>query len=472
MKDSRLTFFILFVLFSALFICNTASAQSRIDIIKADRGVGGIIDGEPVRILKGDVRITTESMIMDADSLYQFEEREFLQAFNIQIETDEEIIWADSLLHNMETDFSEFRGRVIIQSERNIVFSESVDFDMPEDLAIFRSSVRFEDDDGALLADSGFYYQEIDSAIFKGNVQLSDSTQYLEADSMFMNRSIDLYKLYSRVYADDFEEGVTFSGNYLEADSTGYRLLTGNAWMMRMNESQTDTTHIIARKIEVFESDTASVLDAFQGVKIWSPRFSAIGDTARFRDDTEQFFIRGNPVVWQKRIQLTGPYIEAHFEDDDIQFLQSYQNPIAVRQDSVTERLNQMTGDTLHAFFDDGDIERIEVFDNTRIIFHQKNENGEPDGLIEIFSDGPSTITFFDGDVDNFTSKRNIDGTYFPEDPAHIDRRLDNFRWDPGLRPQRPSISTPRLPAIPAVRPFELPERYLQYLEQNPIIKN
>lgn len=460
------------MLFTALLICDLASAQSRIDIIKADRGVGGTINGEPVRILKGDVRITTERMIMDADSLYQFEERSFLQAFNIQIETNEEIIWADSLLHNTETDFSEFRGRVIIQSERNIVFSESVDFDMPEDLAIFRNSVRFEDEDGALLADSGFYYQEIDSAVFKGNVQLSDSTQYLEADSLFMNRSIDLYKLYSRVYADDFEEGVTFSGNYLEADSTGYRLLTGNAWMMRMNESQTDTTHIIARKIEVFESDTASVLDAYRGVKIWSPRFSAIGDTAKFRDDTEQFFIRGNPVVWQKRIQLTGPYIEAHFENDDIQFLQSYPNPIAVRQDSVTERLNQMTGDTLHAFFDDGDIERIEVFDNTRIIFHQKKETGEPDGLIEIFSDGPSTITFFEDDVDNFTSKRNIDGTYFPEDPVHIDRRLDNFRWDPGLRPQRPSISTPRLPEIPAIRPFELPERYLRYLEQNPIIEN
>jgi len=446
---------------------NSVFAQNRIDIIQADRGVGEFIDGEPVRILKGNVKISTGRMVMNADSLYQFEERDFLQAFNIQIETEDEIIWADSLLHDTQTDFSEFRGRVVIQSESNTVFSNSVDYDMPNDIAIFRDRVRFEDKDGVLLADSGFYYQKIDSAVFKGNVQLSDSTQYLEADSLFMNRSIDLYKLYSRVYADDFEELVTFSGNYLEADSTGYRLLKDNAWMMRMNESQTDTTHVLAGKIEVFESDTTSVVDAYRNVKIWSLKFSALGDTAKFRDDTEQFFIWGNPIVWQKRIQLTGPYIEAHFENDDIRFLESYQNPIAVQQDSITERLNQMTGDTLHAFFEDGSIQRIEVFNNTQIIFHQKNETGEPDGIIEMFSDGPSIITFHEDEVDNFTSKRNIDGTYFRENPVHIERKLDNFRWDPDLRPRRPEISTPRLPEISVQRPFELPPRYLQYLEVN-----
>ncbi|MGF1669798.1 MAG: OstA-like protein [Balneolaceae bacterium] len=444
----------------------TTMAQSRIDIITADQGMGGVIDGETVRILLGNVRISTDRMILEADSLYQFTEREFIHAFNLQIETEDEIIWADSLIHNTQTDYSEFRGRVVIQSEKNTVFSESVDIDMTRDIAIFRERVRFEDESGILVADSGLYYQQIDSAIFRGNVQLADTTQYLEADSLFMNRSADFYKLYSRVYADDFEELVTFSGNYLEADSTGYRLLSGNAWMMRMNESQTDTTHLLARKIEVFESDTASVVDAFTGVKIWSPKFSALGDTAKFRDDTEQFFIWSNPIVWQKRIQLTGPYIEAHFEDDDIRFLQSYPKPIAVQQDSITNRLNQMTGDTLHAFFEAGDIKRIHVFDNTEIIFHQKDENGEPDGLIEMFSAGPSFIDFYESEVDEFKSERNIDGTFFPENPVNIERKLDNFRWDPEMRPQRPAIREPRLPQIPAERPFDMPPRYLMYLEE------
>jgi len=449
-----------------LSVAEPANAQSLIDILSADVGVGGMIDGQPVRILKGNVKIETGEMIMDADSLYQFEGRNFLQAFNIQIETGEEIIWADTLFHDMETDFSELRGRVIIQSEKSTVFSEMIDYDMPDDLAIFRDRVRFEDDDGALVADSGFYYQKLDSAVFRGNVQVSDSTQYLEADSLFMNRETGAYELYSRVFADDFEERVTFSGNYLEADSTGYRLLLGNAWMMRLNEALTDSSFVTSSKIEVFESDTASVIDAYQDVKIWSPKFQAIGDTATFRDDIEEFYLRGSPVVWQKKIQLTGPYIEAHFEDDDIRFLESYPRPFAVMQDSVTKRLNQMTGDTLHAFFKGGNIQKIRVFDNTEIIFHQKNEEGEPDGLIELFSDGPSVITFFEGDVDDFTSKENIDGTYFQESPEHTDRRLDNFSWNPELRPEKPAVKKPRLPEIPSVRPFEMPPRYELYQQQ------
>ena len=448
------------------------NSQSLIDILSAEVGVGGIIEGEPVRILKGNVKIETGDMIMDADSLYQFEERSFIRAFNIQIETEEEIIWADTLFHNMDLDFSELRGRVIIQSDNSTVYSEMIDYNMTNDLAIFLDRVRFEDEDGTLVADSGFYYQKLDSAVFRGNVQVADSAQYLEADSLFVNRESGSYELFSRVFADDFEERVTFSGNYLEADSTGYRLLLGNAWMMRVNESLTDSSFVTASKIEVLESDTASVIDAYRNVKIWAPKFQAVGDTATFRDDIEEFYLRGNPIVWQKRIQLTGPYIEAHFQDDDIRFLESYPRPFAVMQDSVTERLNQMTGDTLNAFFDDGNIQKIRVFNNTEIIFHQKNEEGEPDGLIELFSDGPSIITFFEDEVDDFTSKENIDGTYFQESPEHTDRRLDNFRWNPQRRPQKPAIRKPRLPEIPAARPFEMPPRYEEYIRLRRIDMN
>ena len=435
-------------------------------IENAGRAEGAVIDGENVRKLIDNVVLRSDDMLMHADSAYQFIGRNLIHAFNIQIETEKEIVWADTLFHNTATEYSQFRGRVILETSENTVFSQQVDMYAPIDLALFLTPLRFEDAGGVLLAERGFYYQDIDSAGFYGNVQLADSTQYLESDSLFMNRNKEIYELFGQVYADDYEDKVTFAGEYLLADSTGYRLLLGDdAWMMEVSESEADTTHLLAKKIEVMESDTASYLDAYTDVRIWSTKFAAIADTANYRDDLDQFILRSSPILWQNNIQLTGPLIEAWFEDEDITFLRSFIRPIAVQEDSVTGRLNQMTGDTLHAYFNEGDIERMVVFDNSEIIFHLKDDDDQPDGLIELIATGPSTMWFADGDIDYFKAERDIDGSNLPEDPANIGRQLENFRWDPERKPERPPILKPRLPEIPDERLFDWPERYLRYLE-------
>ena len=445
-----------------------SEAQNRVNILDADRAEGAVVDGQFVRKLLGNVILETEQMVMDADSVYDFSEESMLHAFNIQIETESEMIWADTLYYNTLTDYSELRGRVIVQSENNTVFSENMDAALALGLIIFSDPVRFEDERGTLLAESGLYYQDVDSAAFRGNVQLADSTQYLESDSLFMNRQDDLYELYGRVYAEDFEDNVIFTGDYLYADSTGYRLLTGDdAWLMELSEDEADTTHLLAKKIELLETDTTSTMDAFENVRIWSTKFSAIADTALYRDHEEIFELRSNPKLWQKNIQLTGPVIEAHLEDSDIRFLSSYPRPIAVQEDTLTGRLHQMAGDTLHAYFSEGTVERIVVFDQSEIIFHQRDEDDEPDGLIELVAQGSSTMYFLEGEFDLFKAERNIEGSYLPESAENINRRLDNFSWNPEQKPQKPMIRVPRLPAIPEERPFELPPRYVRYLENN-----
>jgi len=456
---------LLFIIVGLMVIPQSSNAQTSVFIDQAGSAEGDVINGEPVRKLLNNVIIRTDDMVMEADSAYQFINQNMIHAFNIQIETDDDMIWADTLYHDTLTDYSQFRGRVVVQSETNTLFSQLVDVFNALDLVFFDSPVRFEDERGTLLAESGIYYQAIDSAIFRGDVQLADSTQYLESDSLFMNRSDDLYELYSRVYADDFEEKVTFTGDYLYADSLGYRLLTGDAWLMEISESEADTTHLLGEKIEIQETDTVSYMDAYENVRIWSTNFAAVADTSNYRDDEDRFYLRSSAILWRDNIQLSGPLIEATFEDDDIEFLRSFTRPIAVQEDSATSRLNQMTGDTLHAYFDDGELQRIVVFDNSEIIFHLKDDDDQPDGLMELVAAGASTLIFVDGEFDNFKAERNVDGSHLPEDPANIDRQLDNFRWDPDLKPERPPIHTPRLPEIPEEPLFEYPPRYQRYLD-------
>ncbi|MEX2463564.1 MAG: hypothetical protein WD513_04675, partial [Balneolaceae bacterium] len=84
--------------------------------------------------------------------------------------------------------------------------------------------------------------------------------------------------------------------------------------------------------------------------------------------------------------------------------------------------------------------------------------------LIEMISAGPLTMYFTDGDIDSLKAERNINGSFLPEDPQNIQRTLDNFQWNPELKPEKPDVRTPRLPPVPIEKPFELPPRYILYL--------
>ena len=688
-----------------------AQAQNPIDILEADLIEGGTVNGKKVQKIIGNVFLKSieQDLEMYCDSAYQFVESSEIRAYgNIQINTGNERIWADSLVYFTDIDFSRLRGRVIIEADSTTLFGNSVDYRFSSKVAHFIDDIRLEDPEGVLTANSGFYYREADSAVFRGQVQLRDSTQYIEGDSLFSNRGKDYYEMYGEIFAVDGDNNSTLKGEYLEADSTGRRLLRGNAWLKNIKRdtsgtaeqdtterdlniissfrpdtisfgqdtldqkkppqrrtaertdtvsvsqqpithrvqtgetlfsiaqiynatvqelkewndlqddvlsigqtllvkspeniniithtvqaketlfslskqyevnieqlkswnnltdnnliigqeltiykpasgddsirytvqkgdslfkiarehnmsvealknindlttntisvgqelkvlkdrnpptadslaantdtlsaftqsvepdtsssaARTDTTHIRAHRILSVRSsngeDTTTVVNAYEEVRIWSQKFSAISDTSRYDDLNNTFELWSEAKTWHNEVQLSGPYIKVFLEDGEIDRLQAYPNPFAVQQDTSLDRLNQIKGDTLNAYFQGGNLSQIHVFGGSHLLRFTKNEQGEADGAVDLTA--PSTRIFFeDGELVELKSTGAINGSYLPESEQTAKRQLEGFIWTPKLRPQRPQENmTPRFPPVPEARPFELPRRYVNYVE-------
>lgn len=454
-------------------------AQNQVNILQADSIQGGSFEDEKVRKILGNVYLESKNMEMYCDSAYQFVNKSEIRAYgNIQINTEEEKIWADSLTYFTDVDFSQLRGRVIIEADSTTLFGNSVDYRFSTRVAHFIDKIRLEDQRGTLLADSGYYYREADSANFRGHVQLSDSLQYLEGDSLFSKRDERYYELYGEIFGNDRENNSIIQGNYLEADSTGRRLLEGNAWLKSFetdtsDSAQADTTHIRAKAIlskkEYSKKDTTDIVYGYQNVRIWSPSFSAVADTSKYTDQTDSFELWSNAKAWHENVQLTGPYIKAKIRNGNIDSLKSYPRPFSVQQDTSIERLNQITGDTLHADFDNGTLKEIYVFGNSELLRFIKNEQDQPDGGIDLSA--PQIRIFFEnGELVEMKATGAIDGSYLPESQKTAERQLKGFAWNPDLRPQRPKEKMERrFPPIPQKLFFEFPRRYIKHLtEEHP----
>ncbi|MDX1638761.1 MAG: OstA-like protein [Balneolaceae bacterium] len=527
---------LLLTLLLAALLPDSVRGQDRVTINRAQEVIGVTLQGERVRKLIGDVSLRTDDMTMYCDSAYQYLDRNEVRAFgNIEINTPEEQIFADTLVYFTDVDFSQLRGRVIIQTDSATLYSQAVDYRFTTKVGHFLEYVRLKDPDGVLTANSGFYYREPDSAVFRGNVQLSDSLQYAEGDSLFINRRKNTYRLYGDIFVDDRENQLMLKGDSLKADSAGHRYLEGNAWLkkfeppgngedrtprepavsaeagdtiratshpvpadslvpdssrnrymqmiaakrmdslpadttsapgMEPDTTSADTTHIRAQIIHSIQqttpADTQNVINAYRNVRIWSPKFSAIADTARFEEQTEVVTLRSNPTAWHKQVQLTGPFIEVRLSDGEIQQLLSHPRPFVVQQDTSINRLNQITGDSLTVQFSDGEISKIRVEPNSHLLRFTKNENDEPDGAVDLTA--PSiTLLFEDGALDSMKATGPVDGMYLPQSRQTEERRLDGFIWTPERRPKKPAEPmVPRLPPIPEEPPFELPPRYIK----------
>lgn len=450
-----------------LISADLVNGQSRVRILQADVLQGA---GEDMRKLIGNVELRTDDFSIVCDSAYHFQRDERIEAFgNIEIKSGEDIIWADYVRHNLRTEQSEFQGRVILNNKSTTVFSTKAFFDHKTGIATFPEYLRMEDENGVLTSETGIYYNRADSAIFRIAVQIADSTQYTEADSLFTNREAGYYELHGNVFLKDSEQNVIIRGDYVEADAEGYRKVFGNSLMRRINSEKEDTTFVQARELHIQELDTTYLFDAFEDVRIWTNRYSSLSDTANYDDGREVFILTGDaPKTWFNDIQLSGPYIEITLEDDQIRSLLSHHRPFAVQKDSATGLLHQITGDTLFVDFKDGEINFLQMRNNPELYYHSKDNEGNPDGAIELKTNEYIIMFFKDGEMTDGKAKKQSDGVFHPEGEETRERRLTGFVWTPELQPKKPTdVLESRYGEIPEERPIVLPRRYREFLNQS-----
>ena len=200
-----------------------------------------LYEQEPVQRLI-QARLTVDGLAMVCDTAYRYLDRsELLAIGNLQIETENAIIWTDSLRYFNKDEQSLLRGRVIIEQENTRLFGTAVDYNFEEKIADFTQGIRLVDSTGVLIAHKGTYFEEQDSALFIQHVQLLTDEEYAESDFMTLARKSKRSYLSGNVLIDNLTEQQRIRADSIYADSSGFRQLIGNAIIRTIGSAVSDT---------------------------------------------------------------------------------------------------------------------------------------------------------------------------------------------------------------------------------------
>ena len=454
-------------------------AQNVVELLRFESAERTIYEQEPVQRLI-QARLTVDGLAMVCDTAYRYLDRsELLAIGNLQIETENAIIWTDSLRYFSKNERSLLRGRVIIEQENTRLFGTSVDYNFEEKIAYFTNGIRLVDSTGVLTANSGTYFEEQDSALFIEHVQLHTEEEYAESDFMTLARKSKRSYLSGNVLIDNLSDQQRIRADSIYADSTDFRQLIGNAVIRTIDsaandapddpapeintDTESDTTFVFAPIIKVYDKDSTFTFQSDSLSQSWSTNFSTRSDSLQYDSELEEFTLTGQPIAWYDNTELNAKTIIAQTDSNELSLLYLLNEAFVTVKAEKSGRFNQLKADTVITRFMGGRLHTMTLEPNVTILYFTQNEEDENDGAIEL-NTPLANIRFVEDDIDELAATAS-QGFVFEEDSSLSLRRLEGFRWSPNDRPTKPSIDLEyRFDAVPNEPAFIYPLRFQEYV--------
>jgi len=218
----------LFILLAGAFTGH-AQTKKRIDILNSDTGNYNERIVANAQRLIGNVQIMVDGAMMWCDSLYNYSNKNMVDAFgNVHIVRGDTLnMYADFINYNGDTKLAKARRNVKLIDKQVTLTTDSLDYTMIDDLASYKHSGTIKDSTNVLTSVIGQYYVNEKKAYFKTKVDVTTKDYKIKSDTLiyFTNSK----KVFLEGPTHIFNETDTLYAEYGWYDSMiGYSKLTKN----------------------------------------------------------------------------------------------------------------------------------------------------------------------------------------------------------------------------------------------------
>ena len=110
--------------------------------------------------LLGNVRLEHQDLVMTCDSLYQYADSNYIEAFGRVhvVQNDTLNLWGDFMTYNGDTEEAKVRNNVIMQDPQITLTTNFLDYDAANRIGHYFNGGTIKDSINTLVSDIGYYF--------------------------------------------------------------------------------------------------------------------------------------------------------------------------------------------------------------------------------------------------------------------------------------------------------------------------
>jgi len=435
MKKSTIS--CLIFVFGLLFLKSVeiqAQKGTSIQILNSEELESGVVNGKPVRILRKNVQLQHDNVLMFCDSAFLNQTDNSLNAYsNVHIKQGDSLdLYSNNLEYDGNTKKGNMTGNVKLDNRQATLTTSKLYFDRVLNTSYYLDKGIMISEDNKLTSQKGYYYPNTKEVFFRGDVRLVSPNNVMTTDTLRYNTSTKVSYFLGPTFIISKTDSIYCESGYYQTKS-GLAQFTKKAYMIsgvqklsadtidydkklqkgigkrnvRIRDKKEKTTLIgdygiyytqkktssISGNVLVskeLDNDTMNVagdtlsseydsitniriLKSYKNVRIYSRQFQGSCDTLIYSTKDSIIRMLQHPIFWFDAYQGTADTILIHTKNNKISFSeQIIKSFLLSPEDSLN--YNQIKGKTMIGKFMEGKLETLDVSGNAESVYFIKDD--------------------------------------------------------------------------------------------------
>ncbi len=455
--------------------------------IRAREAEGVVIDGKNADILRGQVEILFEHIVLHCDSAYNFKQENRVKAFgHVDIRQGDSIhITGDSLYYSPDDDLALLQGHVRLQREKMTLrtpfltyypdkkwgfytgggtleqedirlesiygyyeetghrarfkehifiegsefqlWADTLDYDLGKNRVHFYGPTVIESKESRIYCERGYYDLKEKSGKFYQNARMIDRGRAIRADTLTYRQEDGKGDATGNVYFSDTAEGITLFSGQAEYNNSQNRV-SATIDPLILIRIDKDTFYVRADTLISEGDSNGRELYAFPNVRLLRGNFSAMAGLMHYSGRDSMLRLTGNPVAWIDSFQLSGDSIQLSFRHGKPYRLRVSPHALLASREG-NGIYNQTKGRSMEGYFKNDSLRSMHFTGNAETIYYAQDDSGRFIGANRL-SCSSIHLRFAKGALQYIRFITLPDGRFIPIQKVNArEMILEGFEW-------------------------------------------